>query len=543
MISRPLFRRLTVLVLVLALLGQTGALALQDDPDAAYTAALTVLDADGAPASVFQPGSGAADEPASIVNVPCSLTRRGSGTENRLYCVQLEIAYDPTCLRFEGADGLADGFALGNPKAGRVILAFLDYTGSGQVFSDTLTVGTLRFTALRDAETVLALDESAALVTNADATARPLTLSAPRSVTIGSGLETTDKNTLRGLLSAAGQEADSTLVSEKGGDVYNDQKWVTRPQMDAFRAAIDAAGLVYQDGDAVQADIDAACVSLRTALEVFFRQQAPGLLSHVTTFRMICRQSEGGTVTVSAANAKWGSSQTFTIRPDAGWRIEDVLVNGRSVGPVRYYTVSDVRESYTVSAIFALKVDPADWVNPFRDVAADAWYFDAVRECSIEGLIKGTGASTFSPAEPLTRAAFLALLSRLDGGGIQGQDTENPYSDVSEDTWYYPAAMWGLRSQIAVGGGDGLFRPDAVISRQEMAVMMARYLDFTAQGATGGQTPAFPDEEAFAPWARESILRCGALGLLRGGDGGNFLPGDSATRGEAAVVLQRLLHL
>ena len=74
--------------------------------------------------------------------------------------------------------------------------------------------------------------------------------------------------------------------------------------------------------------------------------------------------------------------------------------------------------------------------------------------------------------------------------------------------------------------------------------MMARYLDFAVPGAgSGGEAPKFPDEGTFASWARESILRCGALGLLQGGDGGNFLPDASATRGEAAVVLQRLLRL
>ncbi|MCQ4866212.1 S-layer homology domain-containing protein [Pseudoflavonifractor phocaeensis] len=542
--KQPLFRRLPALVLILALLGQAGALAVQDDPDASYSASLTVLNADGAPASVFQPGNGSADQPTSIVRVACALDKGGSSRENRLYCVQLEITYDPTCLRFEGTEGLADGFVQGHPKAGRVILAFLDYSGDGRVFPADLAVATLRFTALRDAAAEFALDRDTALVTNADATARPLALSAPRPIAIGSGVEVADKNTLRGLLSAARQEADGTLVSEKGADAYNDQKWVTQAQMDALRKVLDAAGLVYQDGAALQAEIDEACTGLRAALETFFTQQSPGLLSRAVTYRMTCRQSEGGTVTVSAANAVRGSSQTFTIRPDEGWRIEDVLVNGRSVGPVRYYTVADVRESYTVSAIFAPKPDPEDWVNPFRDMAADAWYFDAVRECSIEGLIKGTSESTFSPAQPLTRAAFLTLLCRLEGGGIQGQDTENPCSDVSEDAWYYPAVLWGLRSQIAVGGGDGLFRPDAVISRQEMAVMMARYLDFAVPGAgSGGEAPKFPDEGAFASWARESILRCGALGLLQGGDGGNFLPDASATRGEAAVVLQRLLHL
>lgn len=67
-------------------------------------------------------------------------------------------------------------------------------------------------------------------------------------------------------------------------------------------------------------------------------------------------RDEGGTVSPAGnIQIKYGSSQTFTITPDDGYEVADVLVDGKSVGAVTSYTFEAVTENHTISAIFKKK--------------------------------------------------------------------------------------------------------------------------------------------------------------------------------------------
>ena len=284
-------------------------------------------------------------------------------------------------------------------------------------------------------------------------------------------------------------------------------------QMDALGKVLDAAGLVYQDGAATPGRDRRGLHRPPRRAGAFFTQQSPRPPLPRRHLPHDLPPERGRHGDGDAANAVRGSSQTFTIRPDEGWRIEDVLVNGRSVGPVRYYTVADVRGAIP-SAPSSPQAGPGGWVNPFPGYGGGR----LVLRCGAGVLHRGPDQrdqrDTFSPAQPLTRAASHPPLpsgGRRHPGAGYGKSPP----DVSEDAWVLPPPSCGSAQPDRRGRRDGLFRPDAVISRQEMAVMMARYLTLPSPALAAAVAPKFPDEGTFASW-RESILRCGALGLTPG---------------------------
>lgn len=88
------------------------------------------------------------------------------------------------------------------------------------------------------------------------------------------------------------------------------------------------------------------------------------------------------------------------------------------------------------------------------------------------------------------------------------------------------------------GYDDGTFRPDAPITRQELAVMVARALDEADPG-----TVNFTDAEAIEDWAAVPVAQAAAMGIVTGFEDGTFRPQETATRAQAAVMLSRLVSL
>ena len=96
----------------------------------------------------------------------------------------------------------------------------------------------------------------------------------------------------------------------------------------------------------------------------------------------------------------------------------------------------------------------------FTDVAADAWYADAVEYVRDKGLMSGTGADTFSPEATTSRGQIAAILYRAAGSPAVTGD--NPFPDVESAAYYTDAARWASASGIISGYSNGNFGPNAL---------------------------------------------------------------------------------
>lgn len=188
-----------------------------------------------------------------------------------------------------------------------------------------------------------------------------------------------------------------------------------------------------------------------------------------------------------------------------------------------------------------LTLTPAALADGFADVDGSAWYASAVDYVASKGLFSGTGDGIFSPDAAMTRGMFVTVLSRMAGA-----DTENSpdagFSDVDPTAWYSGAVNWAADSGYAVVGEDGYFRPEENVTREEAADFLARYLIGTDAG-TGTPdeiTEVFADAGSVSGWAADSVEFLRSTGLMTGDENGNFNPQKGLTRAEAAAVFMRI---
>ena len=199
----------------------------------------------------------------------------------------------------------------------------------------------------------------------------------------------------------------------------------------------------------------------------------------------------------------------------------------------------------TMLPVSALAAQPAaegtQISNPFADVKASDWYFNAVQYARVNGFFGGVSSDRFAPQGTMTRGMFVTVLGRMAGVDPASYTDAPEFSDVAADAWYAPYVQWAAKFGITTGIGGGKFAPERLISREEMAVFFVRYLtQFGVTVDTGANYDTLPsDLDAIAPWAREAVLTLWKTGLLAG-SGGRFDPKGSASRAQAATLCMRM---
>ncbi len=250
----------------------------------------------------------------------------------------------------------------------------------------------------------------------------------------------------------------------------------------------------------------------------------------VTRYTITASAGDGGSISPSGSvQVRRGNDQTFTIVADEGYKISDVLVDGKRVGAVSSYTFENVRARHTIEAVFAkigTITDPDDtgvssWLNTndhaaylsgypnnrfgpdcdmtraevaqmfynllldqdvtitsgFEDVARDAWYAEAVNTLASLGILNGVGNNLYAPERAITRAEFTTIAMRfahLETGG------ENIFSDVHEDVWFYDIVVGSIQYAWICGYPDGTFRLYDTITRAEVTTIVNRMLGRSA---------------------------------------------------------------
>lgn len=171
----------------------------------------------------------------------------------------------------------------------------------------------------------------------------------------------------------------------------------------------------------------------------------------------------------------------------------------------------------------------------FTDVPENAWYYPHVQIVYALGLMAGTSETEFSPNQPTTRAMMVAVLYRLseDGGSYSNQ-----FTDVPAGTWYSNAVGWAEANQIVAGYTDGTFRPNQVISREEMAAILYRYARFENQDISDrASLDGFKDAASISKYAVEPMQWVVACDIICGNPDGTLQPKASATRAQLAKIL------
>ena len=250
---------------------------------------------------------------------------------------------------------------------------------------------------------------------------------------------------------------------------------------------------------------------------------------------------EGGSISPSGkTSVDKGDDLTFAITPDEGYVVDDVLVDGVSVGSVTSYTLRDVAKSHTISASFAPDGGESAWENPFDDVDEAAWYFDAVRYVFENGLLQGTSDTLFSPDLTTTRAMIVTVLWRMAEEPVINYAMT--FDDVPEGLWYSEAVRWAAGEGIVTGYDDTRFGPNDAVTREQLAAMLYRYAVSQGRDVSVGEDTnilSYADAFSVSEYAVSALQWACGEGIVTGRDDGTLSPQDSALRSEFSAMLMR----
>lgn len=181
------------------------------------------------------------------------------------------------------------------------------------------------------------------------------------------------------------------------------------------------------------------------------------------------------------------------------------------------------------------------WVNPFTDVAEDAWYFEAVRFCAARGITTGTSATTFGPEADVTRGQFIVMLMRAYK--IEPDSTSgNNFADAG-NTYYTNYLAKAKELGITSGVGNNMFAPERKITRQDMFTLIYRALDKLGKlpkVANSKNLSDFSDAASISDYAKDAMTALVQSGIVSGSDG-KLNPQGVSTRSQLVQVLYNLL--
>lgn len=235
-----------------------------------------------------------------------------------------------------------------------------------------------------------------------------------------------------------------------------------------------------------------------------------------------------------------GEDITFTVKPDKGYEVDDVLVDGQSVGAVKKYTFKNVRANHTIKAVFSRICN----CERFIDIDTSLWYHDGIDYVVGKGLFQGVSANRFSPYQPMTRAMLVTVLYRLDDttntyGG-------NPFVDVENNSWYSGAVIWAVGRGIITGYDAQHFGPNDPLTREQLVAILYRYAIQKGYAMSGGDDPGislYSDAGSISDYAVPAMEWACKKGIIEGNSLGMINPLGLAARAEVATIIMRFMQV
>ena len=253
---------------------------------------------------------------------------------------------------------------------------------------------------------------------------------------------------------------------------------------------------------------------------------------------------DNGKVTLSPSSPKAGDTVTVTPTPDQGYKTDKVTVTDSKGNQVPVTKNEDGTYTFTVpKSNTPVKVNASfvkddsgekpDQNLKFVDVPKDAYYFDAVYWAVDQGITSGTSETTFSPDAPCTRAQAVTFLWRAAGEPTPAS-TENPFTDVKSDDYFYNAVLWAVEKGITKGTSATTFSPNDTVIRGQMVTFMYR----AAGEPSVSQSNPFTDVAANAYYLN-AVLWAVKENITSGTSATTFSPNADCLRSQIVTFLYR----
>ena len=192
----------------------------------------------------------------------------------------------------------------------------------------------------------------------------------------------------------------------------------------------------------------------------------------------------------------------------------------------------------------------AGWCSGFPDVPFDDWAYDEIMACVGSGVVAGYDDGLYRPDQPVARDQMAVYIARaLAGGDDDVADfTGTPtFPDVATGHWALKYVEYAVDQAVVAGYDDGNYHPEYEVTRDQMAVYVARAM--VAPSGEAGLDDYIPVDPRDFPdvdsgfWAYKHVEYCVENGVVSGYDDGLYHPEIIVTRDQMAVYVTRAYHL
>ena len=337
------------------------------------------------------------------------------------------------------------------------------------------------------------------------------------------------------------EPADYSVVDAALGKIPADLTAYTDESIETLSAATEA--VIRGKVIAKQAEVDTMAKAIEDAIAALVKKpSSSGGFSSGSFFPSYPvntpDKTENGTVTVSTKNATSGSTVTITVKPDDGFKLDELTVIDKNGNELKMtdkgngkYTFTMPASKVEVNAAFVKEVE----TSPFGDVSTSVYYYEAVKWAQEKGITGGIGNGLFGPNQPCTRAQIVTFLWRATGSPVVNYAMN--MSDVPEGSYYAEAVRWALSEDITTGTTENTFSPDSECTRAQAVAFLFRYAAseaVTLQELVSG----FSDADSVPGYALPAMNWALAEEIVQG-NGSKIMPNDSCTRAQIVTFLFR----
>ena len=227
-----------------------------------------------------------------------------------------------------------------------------------------------------------------------------------------------------------------------------------------------------------------------------------------------------------------GNNQNYTITANNGYKIADVLVDGKSIGAVASYKFVKVQTAHTSEARFAT-APMKDPDTGFSDIAKSDYFYDAVKWAVGSKVTSGLTETTFGPQETCTRAQAVTFLWRA-AGSPQTNSVDNPFTDVKRSDYYYQAVLWAVANNVTNGVSATSFDPNVTVQRDQVVTFLWR-----ASGKPAAKADLAFSDLADGAFYADAVQWAVAHGITTGTSSTTFTPAGGCTRAQIVTFLYR----
>ena len=201
-------------------------------------------------------------------------------------------------------------------------------------------------------------------------------------------------------------------------------------------------------------------------------------------------------------------------------------------------TASLVLLLFVLLGSFSQAALTADLSIPFEDVESTSWFYEDVAYVNENGLMTGTGQTTFSPFGAMSRGMLITVLYRI--AGEPEVTAACPFRDVKPGSYYEQPIIWASASGVVNGVSETEYAPDQSATREQIVTILhrfARYSGFAVDSSA--ELTAFRDSDRVSSYAVDAMKWAISLGIISGTDEKKLEPQGTAQRAQVAAIIHR----